>query len=81
MSAKKYRYLFRFLSNIPKLSHVTLEIYNVLGMKVKTLLDDEMNSGMHQLRWDNIDLPDGMYFYKLTTGEFFGLRKLLLYGK
>lgn len=70
-----------FEFTILKASHVTLEIYNMLGMKVKTLIDDEVNSGTHQLRWDNIDLPDGMYVYKLTAGEFSTLRKLLLFRK
>ncbi len=68
-----------FEFTIPKSSHVTLEIYNVLGMKVKTLINDEVNSGSHQLRWDKIDLPDGMYVYRIVGVEFVQAKKLVLY--
>ncbi len=51
---------------LPLRSRVTLEIYNVLGQKVKTLLDDVRDSGAHSIVW-NADTPSGIYFYRVTA--------------
>ncbi|MCU0644386.1 MAG: T9SS type A sorting domain-containing protein, partial [bacterium] len=58
------------------LSHsnfVTLEIFNVLGQKVVTLVDEFQTAGAHQISWEGVDdwnraVPSGVYFSRLTIG-------------
>jgi hypothetical protein len=45
-------------------SHVTLEIYNALGQRVATLLDEFKETGLHSVLWST-DLPSGVYFYRI----------------
>jgi trimeric autotransporter adhesin len=51
---------------LPARSGVTLDIYNVLGQKIKTLLDEVRESGVHSIVWA-ADSPSGIYFYKITA--------------
>ena len=53
---------------------VELEVYNILGQKVKTLIKQQMTAGTKQVVWDGRDergvsLPTGIYFYRLITLE------------
>lgn len=62
---------------------VNITIYNVLGQKVRTLLDASKPAGAHRVVWNGKDergmsLPTGMYFYKMRAGEFVQVRKMLL---
>ncbi len=62
---------------------VHLTIYNVLGQKVRTLVDGLKPAGAHRIVWNGKDergvsLPTGMYFYKMKAGEFVKVRKMLL---
>jgi len=63
---------------LPRLSHVSLRIYNPLGQEVATLADGEMNAGYHELRFDATALASGVYLYRLQTEEFVETRKLVL---
>ena len=61
----------------------TLIIYNILGQKIKTLVDDERMPGSYQVQWDGKDdkgkeVSSGIYFYKLRAGNFSDTKKLLL---
>jgi hypothetical protein len=63
--------------------HTTLTIYNVLGKATKVLVDQEMSSGTHTVRWDGRDelgnlVSSGVYFYRLEAGTFNQTRKMLL---
>lgn len=58
---------------VPEESHFTIELYNVLGQKIRTLHDGSKTPGWYWLTWDGtVDqaqhLPAGIYFYLLTTG-------------
>lgn len=68
-----------FEFTIPKASHVTLDVYNILGVKVKTLVDEELRNGTHQLRWEKIDMPDGMYLYRLRSGDHVHVKMMTLH--
>ncbi len=68
---------------IPHSSRVKVVIYNVLGQKVKTLINSHQPAGSYVLKWDGRDdggkpVASGVYFYRLTTGTEFKTRKLLL---
>jgi C1A family cysteine protease len=68
---------------LPKTSHVTLEIFNILGRKVVTLIDEELGAGAHITPWNGIDeksrpVAAGVYFCRLKTDEGAQVRKMLL---
>jgi hypothetical protein len=55
--------------NLPTDSPVTIDIYDILGRKVQTLLDVKEQAGAHQVNWDAANLPSGAYFARLKAGE------------
>ena len=63
---------------IPKREYVTLKVYDVLGNEVATLVNEEKPVGFYQLRWGAVNLPSGVYFYQLNSGDFVQTRKMLL---
>jgi len=56
----------------------SLKIYDVLGREVADLLDEEQTPGKHSITWDATRLSSGIYFYRLTAGDFIQTRKLVL---
>ena len=63
---------------LPVGSRQTLIIYEVLGNEVTTLVDEYKPAGSYQIEFDASSLPSGIYFYKITAGEFFETKKMLL---
>jgi hypothetical protein len=59
-------------------SHVRLEVFNVLGMLVTTLVDEYQGAGNYQTIWNANELSSGMYLYRLTTDEFSATKKMIL---
>ncbi|MGA9118080.1 MAG: T9SS type A sorting domain-containing protein [Bacteroidota bacterium] len=56
--------------SLPKAGHVQLEIFNVLGQKVATLIDQEQPAGIHTMKFDGTSLSSGIYIYRLVvSGE------------
>jgi len=58
--------------------HVQLEVYNVLGQKVVTLVDEFQSAGHHSINWDAGELGSGMYLYRLQADNFVQTRKVVL---
>ena len=54
---------------LPQAQHVTLEVYNLLGQRVVTLVDRPMGAGQHSVGFHAADLASGMYFYRLTGAQ------------
>ncbi len=63
---------------VPAKSPITLEIYDLLGRQVVTLLEQELPAGQHQLKWDATNFAAGIYFYQLQSGDFRQGRKMIL---
>ena len=63
---------------LPRSGWVYLAIYNVLGQKIRTLVDAEMKSGVHIINFDAQNLSSGFYFYFLKTEYYSDIRKMLL---
>ncbi|HBN45840.1 MAG TPA: T9SS type A sorting domain-containing protein [Candidatus Marinimicrobia bacterium] len=63
---------------VPTTGQVTLAIYNVLGEKVSTLVNDVMTPGTHTTTWNAGNMPSGVYFYRLDAGRFSQTNKVLL---
>jgi M6 family metalloprotease-like protein len=63
---------------LPKRSHVTLTVFNVPGQQVAQLVNGEMESGYHAVKFDASGLSSGVYFYRLRAGDFVETRRFLL---
>jgi len=64
---------------LPKQSHVTLEVYNLLGQRVATLLDEVKQAGYHAVDFDANGFSSGLYFYRMTAnGSVTFMKKMLL---
>lgn len=64
-------------------SAVGLEVYNILGENIRSLVSGRMPVGTHSVIWDGRDengaeVPTGIYFYRLETDEFLDTKKMLL---
>jgi hypothetical protein len=69
--------------SLPQASDVRFVIYNVLGQRVTTLIDDYLEAGTHSIDWDSRNstggpLASGIYLYRLETGSFVETRKMVL---
>ncbi len=68
---------------VPIEGRVRVTIYNLLGQKVKKLLDENRTAGRETLRWDGRDdlgreAATGVYFYRVDVGDFTEVKKLVL---
>ena len=64
--------------SIPNRGLVKLVVYNILGKKVSTLVNDEQTTGTYEVTFDASYLTSGVYFYKLFTDDFVSVKKMLL---
>jgi Secretion system C-terminal sorting domain len=68
---------------IPQSSFVTLEIFNVLGQKISTLVNANQMTGKHTVTWNGRDsfgkeVSTGIYFYRIKAGNFSSTKKMIL---
>ncbi len=68
---------------LPRRELCSLVIYNMLGQKIKALIDSEYEAGIYSIPWDGTDfngnsVVSGIYFYKLTAGDFTKVHKMVL---
>ena len=63
---------------LPKTSHVNLTIYNSAGQIVDILVDKNQEAGIYHLNWNALNMPSGIYFYKLIAGKYTNMKKCLL---
>jgi len=63
---------------LPKETRVRLEVYNMLGQKVATLVDEVRSAGNYGVTFDAGSLASGLYFYRLSTNEVSFLKKMML---
>ncbi len=69
--------------DLPTSGQVSLTIYNILGQKIRTLVNSVKSSGKYKVHWDGVDdhrqnVVGGMYFYRLETGDYSAIRKMIL---
>jgi photosystem II stability/assembly factor-like uncharacterized protein len=63
---------------LPHSGYIYLKVHNVLGEEVATLIDGDHDAGTFKATWDASGLPSGVYFYRLTAGDFTQTRQMLL---
>jgi hypothetical protein len=69
--------------NMKETSEVSIEIYNVKGQLVKTLLNDVKDAGSHSVIWNGKDnngraVSSGIYYYKMNTGKYSSTKKMIM---
>ncbi len=69
--------------DLPRLSNVSITIFNLLGQKVKELVNEEISAGSYRVSWDGIlssgqRASSGIYFYRLIADDFIDTKKMIL---
>jgi len=69
--------------HVPKASHVTIEVFNLIGQHLRTLVDEEKSPGIYHATWNGKDdqsqsVGSGIYIYRITTKKFTEIKKMVL---
>lgn len=64
--------------SIPEAADVRLDIFNVMGQQVTTLVNWRCEAGDHAVTWDAAGVSSGIYFYRLQANEFAATKKMVL---
>ena len=69
--------------DVAEKSHVSIEIFNLVGQKVATLANSTMDVGKYTITWGGLNdkgapLPSGMYFYEMNNSSYHAIKKLVL---
>ena len=63
---------------MPITEYVLIEVYNIIGQKVRTLIDQKMQAGNHAVEFNAPNLASGIYFYQIQAGQFQDVKKMIL---
>ena len=64
--------------SLPHASHVNLEVYNIRGQRISTLVDRRMEAGYHTVSFGDSQVSSGVYLYRLNAGDFVESKKMML---
>ncbi len=64
--------------SLPKSSFAKLAVYDILGSEVQTIFSGQLKAGTYESNWDASSFPSGVYYYKLTAGNYSESRKMVL---
>jgi hypothetical protein len=64
--------------NIAMRANVSLKIYNITGKEIATLVNGEKEPGSYRVNFNAEKLSSGIYFYKISAGNFTSVRKMIL---
>ena len=67
-----------FRYSIPTESKVIINVYDMLGNEIETLINEEKPAGTYEITWYAENLPSGVYFYQLKTDSFMETKKMVL---
>ena len=59
-------------------AYVALQVYDILGREVETLVNKQKQAGYHQTIWNADDLSSGVYFYRIIAGDYIETKKMVL---
>lgn len=68
----------RIRYSIPVSSQVKLQVYDILGREVETLVNTDQTAGNYEVEFDGANLASGLYIYRITAGSFTSVKKMLL---
>jgi predicted lipoprotein with Yx(FWY)xxD motif len=63
---------------LPTNSTVKISIYDALGKEIDILVNESQHAGNHNVEWNAVNFPSGVYFYRLEAGSFVSNRKMIL---
>ena len=63
---------------ISDLGFVSLRVYDILGKEVVTFVNEKLSPGKYKVEFDGRGLTSGVYFYRLTAGEFTDTKRMML---
>ena len=64
--------------SLPETQEITLQVFNLQGREVETLLNGSMKAGYHSITWNADKHASGVYFVKMITNEYISTQKLIL---
>jgi plastocyanin len=64
--------------SIPKSEFVKISVFDLLGREIATLSEGKLNSGSYNVKFDASNFSSGVYFYKISAGEFNAIKRMLL---
>jgi hypothetical protein len=64
--------------DIPKSSPVKIAVYDISGREISTLVNEQLSAGSYDINWNGSEHASGVYFYKLETGSFTEVKKMVL---
>jgi hypothetical protein len=68
----------RIRFGLPKMERVRIEIYNIIGQRITTVIDETRMAGYHVVEFDGGILPSGIYFYRIQADDFTRIKKMVL---
>ncbi|MBU2507433.1 MAG: endonuclease [Bacteroidetes bacterium] len=64
--------------HIPSSKFIKLQVYDILGREVQTLVDEVKSAGIYEVMFNSSILPSGTYYYKLTSGSYQIVKKMMI---
>jgi hypothetical protein len=68
----------RIRFDLPRSQDVQLVVYDILGRQVAILANEKMVAGTHEFQWHAEKIPSGIYFYRISAGDFVQTNKMIL---
>ncbi|HSD64633.1 MAG TPA: T9SS type A sorting domain-containing protein [Ignavibacteriaceae bacterium] len=68
----------KIIYSIPEKSIVSLKVYDLLGSEIASLVSSEVEAGKHEVNFNAVNLPSGVYLYQLKAGNYTNTKKMLL---
>ena len=66
------------INAIPEENKVLLEVYDINGRKISTLIDENIQKGYHSIVWNGSDYSSGVYFIRMASGGYVSTNKVVL---
>jgi hypothetical protein len=63
---------------LPNTNNVDISIFNLLGQRITTLVNEKQNAGSYQVEWDASVFASGIYYYRIEAGEFQDVKNMIL---
>lgn len=63
---------------LPKATHIKIDLFNIIGQKVASLIQEKKAAGYHSINFDGSSLASGIYLYRIQAGEYSDVKKMIL---